>query len=105
MIEDILYEKFLDLSEGKQLDYLYIYLVDADVKQLETKYGPRRVEININDFEITIQANRLRDARVIKNNLIMEGMILLEEEYYKSKSGNYVVSYLYEGTVQPICLN
>lgn len=105
MIESILYEKFLDLSEGKQLDYLYIYLVDADVKKLETKYGPRRIEINIDDFEVTIKADKLRDARVIKNNLIMEGMILVDEEYYKSKSGKYVVSYLYEGTVQPICLN
>jgi len=105
MIDDLLYENFLTLSNTKKMDYLYIYLIEKDKKKLEKKYGPRKVEVIIDDFEVTIKCNRLSDARSVKENLIMEGMILVDEEYYKSKSGDYVVSYLYEGTTQPICLN
>lgn len=105
MIEELLYEKFLKLSSTKKLDYLYIHLVDKDQPKLEKTYGPRKVDVLIDDHELTIRCDKLSDARKIKNGMIMEGMLLLDEAYQKTKNNTYIVNYLYEGVVQPICLN
>jgi hypothetical protein len=106
MMEELIYQAFTRLSDVKKLDFLYNYLITRDETQITSIIN--KVDVNIDDFEVTIKCKKLSIARNIKNNLIMEGMILLDEEYLKVTTPNnveYIVSYLYEGNVQPICLN
>jgi hypothetical protein len=105
-MEELIYQSFTRLSSVKKIDFLYNYLVTRNSDKITDILN--KVDVNIDEFEVTIKCKKLSVARTIKNNLIMEGMILLDEEYLKIKSADtveYVVSYLYEGNVQPICLN
>ena len=105
MLEDMLYNKFLKLSDNKKIDYLYTALVEQDEDKLQDKYGPTELRISIEDDMVFIEAPTLRDARVVRDNMIMGGMILVDEEYTKITKSRIVATYLFEGEVQPICLN
>jgi len=110
MIDDMLYQEFLKLTDNKKIDYLYTILVEKDFDKLKDKYGPREISIDLHDNYVIIKAYSLKDIRTIRNNMIMSGMILVDEIVEKklqenNKPAKLIVSYLYEGEVQPICLN
>jgi Mg/Co/Ni transporter MgtE len=110
MIDDMLYQEFLKLTDNKKIDYLYTALVEKDLDKLKDKYGPKEIAISINENYVLIESYELKDVRVIRDNMILSGMILVDEVIEEQVSQNnkppkLIVSYLYEGEVQPICLN
>lgn len=109
-MDNMLYHEFLKLTDNKKIDYLYTALVEKDFDKLKDKYGPREISIDLHDNYVIIEAYSLKDIRTIRNNMIMSGMILVDEVIEEQVSQNnkppkLIVSYLYEGEVQPICLN
>lgn len=110
MMDTMLYHEFLKLTDNKKIDYLYTALVEKDLDKLKDKYGPREISICLEDNYVIIEGYSLKDVRVIRDNMIMSGMILVdeivdEELQENTKGPKLIVSYLYEGEVQPICLN
>ena len=104
MREDMLFQKFLDLTDGKKLDYLYTLFVENDLTKLNKKYGPEELNVCIDDSIVTITSTNLKSARFYKKSMMMDGLILTNEKYTKTNNG-YITTYDYEGVVAPICLN
>jgi len=104
MMEEVLYQSFVSLTDMKKLEYLYTYLVEDDSKKLENKFGPRQARILITENLVVLHVKQLKDALAIKDGLIMDGMILLDRRTSKNKDG-YIVTYKFEGQENPICLN
>lgn len=104
MMEQMMYSKFKKLTERKQLDYLYTALVENDMPKLTKKYGPKEVSVIVDDDIVIIDAPTLKDARNIRDSMLMNGLILFDENVTEHKDG-VQVDYAFEGNVQPICLN
>lgn len=104
MIDQMMYSKFKKLTERKQLDYLYTAFVEQDQTKLNEKYGPKEINVIVDDGFVIIEAPSVKDARTIRDNMLMNGMLVLDEEVEKWEDG-VAVHYAFEGHVQPICLN
>jgi hypothetical protein len=103
-MEDILYYNFIKLSKTDKLKYLNILLVEQDFDKLLDEFGPKSISVLIEDDLVIIEADSLKNVRTVKNNLMLNGLIIVDEQYEKVDD-TYLVSYIYEGHVQPICLN
>jgi hypothetical protein len=104
MIQELMYKKFMTLSERKQLDFLYTALVDKNHVTLSKKYGPKEISVIVDDDIVIIEAATLPDARIVRDSMIMSGMILLDEHIQEHENG-VQCDYAFEGHAQPICLN
>ena len=105
MIQEMMYRKFMGLTERKQLDYLYTAFVEKDHTKLSKKYGPKEISVVVDDDFVIITAPTISDARMIRDNMIMNGMMVLDENVEDLGEEGVQVDYAFEGNVQPICLN
>lgn len=104
MIEEMMYKKFMGLTERKQVDYLYTAFVEKDNDTLLKKYGPKKVSLIMEEDFIIIEADTIKDARTVRDKMIMNGL-LIHDENITSFDDGVQIDYAYEGQVQPICLN
>lgn len=101
--DELIMGQFFNMTKLQKLNFLYDLLTNDEENFIE-KYAEPMSSVYIDEDELVIDAPTLRACKLIKDNLIMSGYIIINPLVVKVESRT-IVSYDFEGLVQPVCLN